>query len=154
VSRKTNKAFLASLAVFLVAWPAQAAASPESRMLGAIDGVRRAHGLPALRDSGALNHSAENWSQAMLSNGRFGHGSRISAPGNWKNLGENLSLSFGWRANPGGVLRGWMSSPAHRSVILNSSYRYAGVGAARGRFRGRKATAWTLHVGRPANGRR
>ena len=123
-------------------------------MLDAIDGVRQSHGLPALRDSGSLSRSAEHWSQGMLSRGSFGHGARISAPGNWASLGENLSLSFGWRTNVGSVLRGWMRSPAHRSVLLNPKYRYAGVGAARGRFRGKKATAWTLHLGKPSRGRR
>ena len=154
MSRKTIfSSLLAASALVAFALPTAACASSESRLLDAIDGVRRANGLPALRDSGQLNRSAERWSQSMISNGSFGHGARISVPGNWTNLGENLSLTFG-QSTPGSVLRGWMNSPAHRAVILNPSYRYAGVGSASGRFRGRRATAWTLHVGRRAKGRR
>ena len=153
MSRKTKRTFLVGLAAFLLACPASAGASAESRLLGAIDDVRLSHGLPALRDSGELNRSAERFAQGIISSGRFGHGAHISVPGNWSHLGENLSLTFGSRG-AATVVRGWMNSPAHRAVILNPSFRYAGVGSASGRFRGRKATAWTLHVGKPAKGRR
>lgn len=123
-------------------------------MLDAIDRARQSRGLAPLRDSGALNRSAENYSRYMIQADFFGHRARISVPGDWSRVGENLALTLGGGAKPGAVLRGWLRSPNHRHILLSRGYRAAGVGCAKGRFRGRRATAWTLHVGEPAAGKR
>jgi uncharacterized protein YkwD len=54
--------------------------------------------------------------------------------GHWT-IGE--TLAFTRERDPGWVVRAWLSSPSHRSVLLNPRYEEIGVGAARGApFRG------------------
>ena len=154
MARTIHIALAGAFAALLLVAPSTAAAGAEQAMLDAIDRMRQSQGLAPLRDSGTLSHSAESYSRYMLEADFFGHRARISVPGNWSHVGENLAMTLSARAKVGPVLRGWLRSPAHRRVLLSPVYRAAGVGCAKGRFRGRRATAWTLHVGKPARGPR
>ena len=147
---RVSLAIAVALSLMLLLAPAGAsAASPEERMLDAIDEMRRGHGLPAWRDSGDLNDSARRYSEQMLARDYFGHLARIRTSGHWAWRGENLAMYYTWGIRVGSIVRGWMNSPAHRHVLLSSRFRYAGVGFARGRMGGRLATTVTLHTGRP-----
>jgi uncharacterized protein YkwD len=129
--------------------PAVAAASPGSRMLGAINHARRANGLPGLHQSRDLTASAAHYSRYMLARNYFGHLSRIHASwSHWSWLGENLAMYPGWGTRVGSVVRSWLHSPPHRAIMLSTRFRFAGVGYAHGRMGGRRATTITLHVGR------
>ena len=140
---------IAVAALVLALLPAASAASPESRMLAGINQARAANGLPALRHSGNLSASAGRYSRYMLARDYFGHLSRIHASwSRWSWLGENLAMYPGWGTRVGSIVRAWLHSPAHRSVMLGTRYRFAGVGYAHGRMGGRRATTVTLHVGR------
>jgi uncharacterized protein YkwD len=129
--------------------PASASASGAQRMLTAINQVRQAHGLRALRPSGNLNRSARRYSSYMLAHDYFGHVSRIRASwSRWSWLGENLAMYSGWGTRVGSIVRDWMHSPPHRAVLLSPRYRAAGIGYAHGRMGRSRATTVTLHVGR------
>ena len=154
MSRTIHIASLVAIAVAVLGSPTSALASPEQRMLDAIDRARQARGLGPLQDSGTLNRSAEGYARYMLKADFFGHRARISVPGNWSHVGENLAMTLGGGPKVGTVLSGWLRSPAHRRILLSPVYSQAGVGCAKGRFRGSRATAWTLHVGKPSSGRR
>jgi uncharacterized protein YkwD len=41
----------------------------------------------------------------------------------------------------------WLRSSGHAALILNRSFRYVGVGPARGSFGGGPATIWVAHFG-------
>jgi uncharacterized protein YkwD len=43
-------------------------------------------------------------------------------------IGETLEWATGKAATPKAVVRGWMKSPEHRSVILSRQFRQVGVG--------------------------
>jgi uncharacterized protein YkwD len=78
-----------------------------------INQERNAHGLPSLKVSIKLNHSAQGWNQAMVASGNFTHGNdfagRISAVGyNWQTAGENIATGFD---TPRSVVKAWMASP-------------------------------------------
>src|SRR3954463_4616219 len=144
---------LALIGVVLIcslgASPAQAVTRPEKRLLRLIDGARRSHGLPALRDSRPLCRSARRYSRYMLAHDYFGHLSTIRAGGHFSLKGEALAGYSGWRLRPRHVLRLWLKSPPHRALVLSRRMRFAGVGAKRGRLNGSRMTVWTLHLGRP-----
>jgi uncharacterized protein YkwD len=135
-------------ALFLVTPAVAGATAPEERLLEEVDEIRRAHGLPALRDSEALSRSAARHSRFMLAHDRFGHAGSIRAEGHWSAVGENLAMRWGWTSSVGWVLRGWMRSSKHRAVLLSPRFRYAGAGYARGRLGRSRSTMWTLHCGR------
>ncbi len=86
---------------------------------------------PRLRMSSRLH------SKDMADNGYFDHVSqdgrtfdqRITATGHpGGTIGENIA--FGQR-DAEEVVQGWIDSPGHCSNIMNPSFRYLGVGAAR-----------------------
>jgi len=138
-----------ALVCAIAAPQAQAASAPEKRLLQLVDSTRKAHGLPALRDSSSLCRSARHQSRFMLVHDRFGHLARIRASARFRTKGEALAMYTGWRLRPAAVLRLWLSSPRHRSIVLSRRVRFAGVGASRGRFGRQRMTTWTLQTGRP-----
>jgi uncharacterized protein YkwD len=113
--------------------------------------VRRTKaGLPTVRDSRSLHHSAQGWTNTMVRHRAFSHGSdfgaRISAAGfRWSQIGENIAAGF---ATPAGVVTAWMHSTGHCENILNPLFREVGVGVDTGRAQsaGRRGT-WTLDFG-------
>jgi uncharacterized protein YkwD len=124
---------------------ATAAADP---MVGKINRARRRHGLRPLRASGSLARSSRRFGRYLMRTDRFGHDSHIWASGRFRLKGEVLAMHGGWRARRGSTIRGWMRSPAHRSVLLSSRYRAVGAAPVRGRFGRRRATIWVAQVGR------
>lgn len=91
---------------------------------------RRAHRLPALRESARLNRSAQGWTNVMVDDSEFTHGSnfsaRISAVGfHWSSAGENIATGFETAAS---VVRAWMGSTGHCENILSPVYRNVGTG--------------------------
>ncbi len=116
-----------------------------------INQERLAHGLPALKVSSKLDHSAQNWNQAMVASGNFTHGAnfagRISAVGyNWQTAGENIATGF---TTPRDVVKAWMASPDHCRNILDPSFRDVGTGespAAVGSWATQPST-WTQDFG-------
>jgi uncharacterized protein YkwD len=136
------------LVAMLVAPASGHASSPGELMLAKIDKVRRAHGLPALRDSRVLSRSARRYSSFMLKRDYFGHVGHVRTSKRFRLRGEILDLHYGWRYGVRRTLRALMRSPSHRVVILSRRYRYAGAGVARGRMGRRLVTTWTIHFGR------
>jgi uncharacterized protein YkwD len=81
-----------------------------------------------------------------MGSGAFGHAGSIAAPA-FARVGEALALQPGRRLRRSRTVRGWLRSPVHRALILQPDFGWAGAGHARGRFRGRQATIWVLHLG-------
>jgi uncharacterized protein YkwD len=95
-----------------------------------INQQRALHHLPALQASPLLNHSAQDWTNAMVSTAQFTHGTnfagRISAAGYvWRSAGENIATGY---STPRTVVRAWMASAGHCQNILNPTYRNVGTG--------------------------
>jgi uncharacterized protein YkwD len=141
-------ALLVAVALTLLIQGVAAAASPQMHMLKRINKARANHGLPKLRFSQSLQHSATRYSRRMMRNGYFGHSSRIQASGRYRSLGEILEAHFVRKPMVAYAARNWMHSSSHRSVILSRSFRVAGAGFAMGSYQGRPTTMWTMHFGR------
>jgi uncharacterized protein YkwD len=91
---------------------------------------RSAHGLPGLSEAGALDNSAQGWSQTMVATQQFSHGAdfsaRITAAGySWGASAENIATGY---ATPRSVVAAWMASLGHCRNILTPSFRDVGVG--------------------------
>jgi uncharacterized protein YkwD len=128
--------------------PSSAAASgAEREAIDALNDVRRANGLAALRVSESLNRSAGSYARRMLQHDFFGHGPSIDVAGGFRSAGETLAYHTGWNAQPRRTVSRWMNSPGHRAVLLSSGFRWVGMGLARGRLGSRVATTWVAHVG-------
>jgi len=120
-----------------------------------INEERAAHGLAPLSADGRLGDAARGHSQDMAENGFFSHtgsdGSDIVARLNavgyaWSACGEVLGAGY---ATPHEVVEAWMSSPGHRSILLDDVYLELGVGYATSET-GPYDRYWTVDVARPA----
>lgn len=109
---------------------------------------RTERGLPRLRESSDLVRSAQRWTNTMVRERAFSHGTdfgaRISAAGfNWSQIGENIADGY---RTPSSVVRAWMRSRGHCENVLSPQFREAGAGfdhrsAAGGHWR---SGTWTL----------
>jgi uncharacterized protein YkwD len=126
---------------------ASAAASAEDDAIDKLNAVRQANGLPSLRASESLHRSSTGYARRMIDDDYFGHASRIAASGAFGRVGETLELHPGFRADPARTIDEWMNSPTHRAVLLSGSYRWVGMGIARGKIGSRSVTVWVAHVG-------
>jgi uncharacterized protein YkwD len=114
----------------------------EVAVVRALNDVRTAHGLQALRSSPSLRTAARGHSRAMLDNGFFGH---VSADGTafserirryytnrgWRtwSVGEALLASSGLDIDANAIVKAWLDSPPHREIILSPTFHDAGIGA-------------------------
>ena len=137
----------AVVAVYAPATAVAAIPSESAAMIHKVNEARRSSGLAALHASEALTDSSRRYARYMLANDYFGHLSSIRAGGNFLFTGETLEWHSGWRPRVRFAFSQWMGSPPHRAVLLSSKYRFIGTGRVRGRWGGRKATAWVAHVG-------
>jgi uncharacterized protein YkwD len=129
----------------VVALPA--AASPQQDAIAQLNQIRQANGLAQLRASESLDRSSASYARRMIDTDHFGHASRIAASSAFGRVGETLELHSGWQADPARTIDEWMNSPGHRTVLLSGSYRWVGMGIARGKIGSRLVTVWVAHVG-------
>jgi len=126
---------------------APASATAEDQMIGKINAWRAKHGLPGIRKSKSLTQSAERYSRKQLRSGYFGHSNRIQASSKYRTLGEILAFHGRTGSYVRQTFRMWLDSGGHRAVIMDRRFRYAGAGLASGRFRGGRASIWTVQFG-------
>jgi len=146
--RRTPALLACAITAGAMLLPSSAAAGDAEReAVDALNDVRRASGLPALRVSDDLNRSSGAYARRMLRLDFFGHGQSIDVAGSFRSAGETLAWHSGWHAQPRRTVARWMDSPGHRAVLLSPGFRWVGMGMARGRLSGRVATTWVAHVG-------
>jgi uncharacterized protein YkwD len=111
----------------------------------------RAHfHLPTLRLSRRLDDSAQSWTNTMVHDRSFSHGSdfgaRVSATGfDWSQIGENIADGY---PTPAGAVRAWMASTGHCENILSPEFREVGAGFDHGSaIGGYHRGTWTLDLG-------
>jgi uncharacterized protein YkwD len=116
--------------------PALTPSSHELAILQAVNGIRAAHGRRPLSLGPALHRAARAHSEDMVRRGYFEHGPfvrRLRSFGvRGRMLGENLAYATEPGFNAGVVVQMWMTSPSHRSVLLDRSFSRIGVGVAGG----------------------
>jgi uncharacterized protein YkwD len=135
------------IVVASMAFAGPAAANSERDAIDKLNSIRQANGLPALRPSESLHESADRYAQHMIDTDYFGHGSRIAVASRFGHAGETLALDSGLKVQPGLAIDQWMSSAPHRAVLLSRSFRWIGIGLARGRMGSKPVTVWVAHVG-------
>jgi uncharacterized protein YkwD len=150
MTRVRFAALVAVLTSFALVLPAGAGASSGAQitMLNKVNAFRQSHGVGKVRLSASLEQSASKYSHYMMRSGYFGHASRIHASSRYRTLGEIIEIQRGMRAGVSRAFHAWVNSPPHRSVMLMSTFKFAGAGVVHGRFHGQRRTIWTMHFGR------
>jgi uncharacterized protein YkwD len=112
-------------------------------LVGAVNSERAEHGLPQLKLSQQLTHSADAFAHRLKRRGEFRHERRIRIQrARYSHVGEVLALGTG---GPAAAVQAWMDSPPHRRLILSRKFKLAGGGAA-GKIR-------VLHLASAPSGR-
>jgi uncharacterized protein YkwD len=134
--------------MLLIALPtagATAAEEPSERMIDTINDVRAKHGLAPLRAAPKLVHASTRHAKAVIRTDSFNHGSSYRS--SFRTAGEAMAYNRGWSTRARPTIRMWLRSPGHRALVLSSSFRYVGVGIARGSLWGSPSTVWVAQFG-------
>jgi uncharacterized protein YkwD len=115
-------------------------------MLHAINFARAQNGVPALHFARSLNRGSRKWAHSLARRGAFVHASVLRSS-TFRYLGEILGLCSGTDGQPGMITQMWLGSPVHRPILLNSRYRYVGIGEAHGYMSGSMSTFWVVRFG-------
>jgi uncharacterized protein YkwD len=115
------------------------ACTPEvNRTYDLINASRAQHGRPAYAINIDLYFKAQGWADQLARQGYLSHSNLTAgAPPGWKALGENVGVAGSLEA----AHNAFMSSSAHRSNILSTTFNHMGVGVTRdgaGRY-------WVVH---------
>jgi uncharacterized protein YkwD len=129
------------------------AAAMRTAVLCLVNRQRAAHGLPSLAHDSRLDRSAQGWTQSMVAQRKFTHGTnfaaRISAAGfAWSAAGENIATGF---ATPAAVVKAWMASTGHCRNILAPNFSAIGIGVVAHPVAGYASgpATWTQDFGLP-----
>jgi uncharacterized protein YkwD len=135
---------------------------PEIAVVKLLDQVRVQHGLPPLHVRTSLCRAARVHSGEMVRRGFFSHASfngespaaRVRRCGyalkgrvSWC-TGEVIGYGTRSAGGPQAIVKAWLHSKAHRTLLLDPRWRDVGVGRAFGTFRGRAwSSVFTVDVG-------
>ena len=125
--------------------PGACAGPPAAATLCLVNEERRQRGLPALTANVRLARAARRHSADMVDRRYFSHvspggsrlGDRLRRAGyfagcsSWS-AGEALAWGTGGKASPASRVAAWMSSRQHRHILLDASFREAGIGVSSG----------------------
>jgi len=107
----------------------------EYAIVRAMNAVRAANGVPALRTGAALSRAARSHSVDMARRGYFDHGAFVQRLRRFgvrmPYVGENLAYGSG-ELSAQGVVNMWVTSPPHRQNLLDRGFQRVGVGLAGG----------------------
>lgn len=88
---------------------------------------RQSNGLRALPTHDQLNKKAQAWAEKLARDGKLSHSNLSSGvPSCWRSIGENV----GYGSTAAQVQDAYMNSRGHRANILNSKWKWVGVGYA------------------------
>jgi uncharacterized protein YkwD len=120
---------------------AQSFQADAQAVASSINSMRAQHGCGPLRLDAGLSRSAGGQARLLLADGALDHDAGSPMPQRLHRalpsaslLGEDLAWGTGSAARPSAIVEGWMSSPAHRRIMLDCRFSYLGVGIATGRF--------------------
>jgi uncharacterized protein YkwD len=113
--------------------------------------IRRERDLPAFCVHLKLQKAARAHSEDMIRRDYFSHDTkgksetfdeRVKRYGyiprgySFYLIGENIAYGSGTSAEPGSIMRAWMSSEGHRHNILNGKFKEIGIGTYSGTWQG------------------
>ncbi|KZE89276.1 CAP domain-containing protein [Microbacterium sp. TNHR37B] len=100
----------------------------QKQILTEVNAARSKAGVPALKEYGALNTVAINWSKKQAASSTMSHNPRYAAqiPDGWSAAGENVAFGY----SPQRVTDAWMNSKGHRENIERKSFTHIGIGVA------------------------
>lgn len=121
----------ACLVIGVVGVTSALAGSLDAKLVRIVNRVRVAHDLRALKPSDRLSRDAERHTRAMIDRGELydpGNLAKLLKPYDWDEVGASV---VGCAGTTGALVRAWMHSDIHRSILLNEDVERIGMGAIR-----------------------
>lgn len=128
--RATVAGALAACLAIGVAGPA-AAGSLEGKLVRLVNRARAVHDLRALKPSDRLSVDAERHTRVMIERGELSHPGnllQLLKPYDWDRVGASV---VGCAGTARMLVRAWLHSEVHRSILLNPQVERIGMGAIR-----------------------
>jgi uncharacterized protein YkwD len=116
-----------------------ASATRDTALIAAVNSVRTVHLLPRLRVDANLSRAARSHSRDMLLHDYFGHGNFAVRMSRFGVQGRVFAETLAWKRgvmSANATLATWLSSPEHRSILLDPTLRRIGVATPVGPFDG------------------
>ncbi|HEV7721603.1 MAG TPA: CAP domain-containing protein [Iamia sp.] len=118
---------VAALALALVLVFAGCMSEGQTAVQNEMNTDRKTNRLSSLPTHDQLNAKAQAWAEKIARDGKLSHSNLSSGvPSCWRSLGENV----GYGSSAASVEDAYMKSTGHRANILNSKWKYVGVGFA------------------------
>lgn len=130
-----------ALSMALAAAAPALAESPQREMARQINAFRAANNVGPMAVSPGLARSSALNAERMMARDFFGH------LGSARSRGEVVELHYGRDPSVADAVRRWADSPGHRTLLLSPAFHRVGAGLSSGRFQGRRAIIWVVHVG-------
>jgi uncharacterized protein YkwD len=108
-------------------------------MVKTINNARSWGHLGRLHGSSRLSRRASRWARHLL---------RVNSLYHAPAQGEVIELHTGGSPKVRATVNAWLNSPAHRGVMLSSSFRKVGAGRAVGWMNGQRVTVWVVRFAR------
>ncbi|HEU4703204.1 MAG TPA: CAP domain-containing protein [Conexibacter sp.] len=145
----------ALIALLPTAAPADAAArsklGPFTRaLLRELNHARAQYGLAPVRDDARMDRGAAAHSRAMAASGSVTHGSWTGRVASTSRSARSVGEVLGWlspgtpRGEAAWLVRTWLGSPTHRTVVLGTSFRRVGIGRMTGSIGGAASAIYTV----------
>jgi uncharacterized protein YkwD len=147
----------ASISMLVVAPSAQAHMSRSERgVIKRVNVLRAQRGLPALRADDRLARAARAHSRDMARRHFFDHPSsngtsaynRVRRYRRSKMIGETLAFAPVGDATPAAIMKMWINSPPHLTVLTTAAFRRMGVARHRATLNGERVVLWTADLAR------
>jgi uncharacterized protein YkwD len=132
--------------------------SAATKMLCLVNDARARRGLHRLRPSSRLGRAANGHARDMVRHHYLSHTSRrgsslerrVERAGYRRSRRWAVGETLGWDSTASArvVLRGWLASPIHRSILLSRAFRDIGVGGVRQAPDGGSGATFVVNVGR------
>jgi uncharacterized protein YkwD len=101
----------------------------ETEAIAFINQQRAAAGVRLLAWNFGLTMAAQSLSNDMANNNLMFHGVGRPVARHWRWWGEAVAVGY---QTPEAAVNGWMSSPAHKEILLTTKATHVGVAASQG----------------------
>lgn len=99
----------------------------EDRLMVQINDARVSRGLRPIRHDGCVDRLAEGWSRRIVRTGVLEHRDQGEVLRACDTVWAGENLVRGAKLSPAAMVRAWLNSPGHRTILLHRNAKRAGI---------------------------
>jgi uncharacterized protein YkwD len=102
----------------------------EDRLMVQINEARVSRGLRPIRHNSCVDRLAEGWSRRIVRTGVLEHRDQGEVLRTCDTVWAGENLVRGAQLSPAAMVRAWLNSPGHRTILLHRNAKRAGIAVA------------------------